>query len=211
MRCMHPISTAKQTKKTFGIQANCFSSAVLFLAFRSPGSSHGHVSHPHKHNTDTHLVPLFPRFISFFCLCLKTKTNRYFLSSKFPSLKRWIDSIDPDQQRMLTFNSDIFLFFSSTGLPTCVVSDHDPPQIRCPLSRVKVAEPGKLTARVSWDPPVASDTADKTLEYVSPFFKHFLKNDSLLLPQCFIRRWIMWCSLSVCSVTLIGQGPDTTF
>uniref|UniRef100_A0A4W5RQH3 Sushi repeat-containing protein SRPX2 n=1 Tax=Hucho hucho TaxID=62062 RepID=A0A4W5RQH3_9TELE len=29
---------------------------------------------------------------------------------------------------------------------------------------VQVAEPGKLTARVSWDPPVASDTADKTLD-----------------------------------------------
>uniref|UniRef100_A0A8C8FWA7 Sushi repeat-containing protein SRPX2 n=1 Tax=Oncorhynchus tshawytscha TaxID=74940 RepID=A0A8C8FWA7_ONCTS len=37
--------------------------------------SHGHVSHPHKHNTDTHLVPLFPCFISFFCLCLKTSVT----------------------------------------------------------------------------------------------------------------------------------------
>ncbi|XP_071772280.1 sushi repeat-containing protein SRPX2 [Centroberyx gerrardi] len=48
--------------------------------------------------------------------------------------------------------------------PLC--SDYDPPKIKCPLSRVKVAEPGKLTARVSWDPPVATDTADKTLDVI---------------------------------------------
>ncbi|KAM4621776.1 sushi repeat-containing protein SRPX2 isoform 2-T2 [Polymixia lowei] len=48
--------------------------------------------------------------------------------------------------------------------PVC--SDYDPPKIKCPLSRVKVADPGKLTARVSWDPPVATDTADKTLDVV---------------------------------------------
>ncbi|KAG9329391.1 hypothetical protein JZ751_025482 [Albula glossodonta] len=44
--------------------------------------------------------------------------------------------------------------------PTC--ADRDPPKIKCPLSRVRVAEPGKLTARVSWDPPVVKDTADAT-------------------------------------------------
>ncbi|XP_014861551.1 PREDICTED: sushi repeat-containing protein SRPX2 [Poecilia mexicana] len=48
--------------------------------------------------------------------------------------------------------------------PEC--SDTDPPKIRCPLSRLKVAEPGKLTARVSWDPPTATDTADKFLNVV---------------------------------------------
>ncbi|XP_051945190.1 sushi repeat-containing protein SRPX2-like isoform X1 [Xyrauchen texanus] len=46
--------------------------------------------------------------------------------------------------------------------PTC--ADHDPPILKCPLSRVKVAEPGKLTARVSWDRPVAKDTADRALQ-----------------------------------------------
>ncbi|KAL0974110.1 hypothetical protein UPYG_G00215480 [Umbra pygmaea] len=46
--------------------------------------------------------------------------------------------------------------------PLC--ADHDPPKIKCPLSRVKVADPGKLTARVSWDPPVATDAADKTVD-----------------------------------------------
>ena len=35
------------------------------------------------------------------------------------------------------------------------------------MSRVKVAEPGKLTATVSWETPVATDTADKTLKYVT--------------------------------------------
>ncbi|XP_056141628.1 sushi repeat-containing protein SRPX2 isoform X2 [Lampris incognitus] len=48
--------------------------------------------------------------------------------------------------------------------PVC--SDHEPPKIKCPPSRFKIAEPGKLTARVSWDPPVATDTADKTLEVI---------------------------------------------
>lgn len=47
-----------------------------------------------------------------------------------------------------------------------IVSDHDPPKLKCPLSRVKIAEPGKLTAMVSWDRPVAKDTADRALQYV---------------------------------------------
>ncbi|XP_051505596.1 sushi repeat-containing protein SRPX2-like isoform X1 [Myxocyprinus asiaticus] len=46
--------------------------------------------------------------------------------------------------------------------PIC--ADHDPPKLKCPLSRVIVAEPEKLTARVSWDRPVAKDTADRALQ-----------------------------------------------
>ncbi|KAK3536077.1 hypothetical protein QTP70_026938 [Hemibagrus guttatus] len=46
--------------------------------------------------------------------------------------------------------------------PTC--ADHDPPKLKCPLSRVKVAEPGKLTATVSWERPTATDTADTSLQ-----------------------------------------------
>ncbi|KAF7651121.1 hypothetical protein LDENG_00115970 [Lucifuga dentata] len=42
----------------------------------------------------------------------------------------------------------------------------DPPKIKCPPSRLKIAEPGKLTARVSWDLPVATDAADKTLSVI---------------------------------------------
>uniref|UniRef100_A0A3B4AX19 Sushi repeat-containing protein SRPX2 n=1 Tax=Periophthalmus magnuspinnatus TaxID=409849 RepID=A0A3B4AX19_9GOBI len=48
--------------------------------------------------------------------------------------------------------------------PVC--SDMDPPKIKCPLSRLKFAQPGKLVATVSWDRPVASDTADKSLEVI---------------------------------------------
>uniref|UniRef100_A0A3P8UNZ1 Sushi repeat-containing protein SRPX2 n=1 Tax=Cynoglossus semilaevis TaxID=244447 RepID=A0A3P8UNZ1_CYNSE len=48
--------------------------------------------------------------------------------------------------------------------PECV--DTEPPKIKCPPSRLKVAEPGKLTVRVSWDPPVATDTADKFLQVI---------------------------------------------
>uniref|UniRef100_A0A8C5H1U8 Sushi repeat-containing protein SRPX2 n=1 Tax=Gouania willdenowi TaxID=441366 RepID=A0A8C5H1U8_GOUWI len=48
--------------------------------------------------------------------------------------------------------------------PVC--ADTDPPKIKCPPSRLKVAEPGKLTTRVTWDPPVATDTADKSLDVI---------------------------------------------
>ncbi|XP_029020907.1 sushi repeat-containing protein SRPX2 [Betta splendens] len=52
----------------------------------------------------------------------------------------------------------------SGAQPVC--SDMDPPKIKCPPSRLKVAEPGKLTATVTWDPPTASDTADKSLDVI---------------------------------------------
>ncbi|XP_068451456.1 sushi repeat-containing protein SRPX2 [Clinocottus analis] len=48
--------------------------------------------------------------------------------------------------------------------PVC--EDTDPPKIKCPPSRLKVAEPGKLTAVVTWDPPAATDTADKSLNVI---------------------------------------------
>lgn len=59
--------------------------------------------------------------------------------------------------------------------PTSLVSDHDPPRLKCPVSRAKVAEPGKLTATVSWDRPVATDTADGSLQYV--FISVAITND----------------------------------
>ncbi|XP_058010538.1 sushi repeat-containing protein SRPX2 isoform X5 [Ahaetulla prasina] len=46
----------------------------------------------------------------------------------------------------------------SGSVPICV--DIEPPQIRCPDSRERIAEPGKLTATVYWDPPRAKDSAD---------------------------------------------------
>ncbi|XP_053284734.1 sushi repeat-containing protein SRPX2 [Pleuronectes platessa] len=52
----------------------------------------------------------------------------------------------------------------SGGQPYCL--DTDPPKIKCPPSRLKVADPGKLTARVTWDPPTAKDTADNSLEVI---------------------------------------------
>lgn len=48
--------------------------------------------------------------------------------------------------------------------PEC--TDTDPPKIKCPPSRLKVAEPGKLTSRVTWDRPAVSDTADKSLDLI---------------------------------------------
>ncbi|XP_044061007.1 sushi repeat-containing protein SRPX2 [Siniperca chuatsi] len=52
----------------------------------------------------------------------------------------------------------------SGAQPDC--ADTDPPKIKCPPSRLKVAEPGKLTAMVTWDPPAATDTADKSLNVI---------------------------------------------
>ncbi|TNN04325.1 hypothetical protein fugu_001354 [Takifugu bimaculatus] len=49
----------------------------------------------------------------------------------------------------------------SAGVPTCV--DMDPPKIKCPNLKDKWAEPGKLTARVTWDTPEGVDTADGIL------------------------------------------------
>ncbi|XP_039186257.1 sushi repeat-containing protein SRPX2 isoform X2 [Crotalus tigris] len=40
----------------------------------------------------------------------------------------------------------------------------EPPQIRCPDSRERIAEPGKLTATVYWDPPRAKDSADGVIK-----------------------------------------------
>ncbi|KAM3911293.1 sushi repeat-containing protein SRPX2 [Leptodactylus fuscus] len=52
----------------------------------------------------------------------------------------------------------------SGGEPFCV--DIDPPKIQCPTSRVKVAEPEKLTAVVYWGSPQVKDTADGAISRV---------------------------------------------
>lgn len=39
----------------------------------------------------------------------------------------------------------------------------DPPKIKCPNVKDKWAEPGKVTARVTWDTPEGVDTADGIL------------------------------------------------
>ncbi|XP_055500568.1 sushi repeat-containing protein SRPX isoform X1 [Leucoraja erinacea] len=48
--------------------------------------------------------------------------------------------------------------------PSCL--DVDPPKIKCPGFKQKVAEPEKLTVRVSWDTPEGTDTADGILTNV---------------------------------------------
>ncbi|XP_067113029.1 sushi repeat-containing protein SRPX [Osmerus mordax] len=49
----------------------------------------------------------------------------------------------------------------TAGESTCV--DVDAPVIKCPTLKDKWAEPGKLTARVTWDTPEGKDTADGIL------------------------------------------------
>ncbi|XP_063289409.1 sushi repeat-containing protein SRPX2 [Pelobates fuscus] len=49
--------------------------------------------------------------------------------------------------------------------PVCV--DVDPPKIQCPTSRVKFAEPEKLTAVVYWGRPQVKDTADGVITRVT--------------------------------------------
>uniref|UniRef100_A0A3Q3E328 Sushi-repeat containing protein X-linked n=1 Tax=Labrus bergylta TaxID=56723 RepID=A0A3Q3E328_9LABR len=49
----------------------------------------------------------------------------------------------------------------SAAVPTCV--DMEPPKIKCPNLKDKWAEPGKLTARVTWDTPEGVDSADGIL------------------------------------------------
>ncbi|KAG9478161.1 sushi repeat-containing protein SRPX2 isoform X1 [Eleutherodactylus coqui] len=52
----------------------------------------------------------------------------------------------------------------SGGEPFCV--DVDPPKIQCPTSRVKVADPEKLTAVLYWGSPQVKDTADGVISRV---------------------------------------------
>lgn len=44
-----------------------------------------------------------------------------------------------------------------------VFIDLDPPVIKCPNVKEKTADPGKLTAKVTWDTPEGQDTADGIL------------------------------------------------
>ncbi|XP_044885715.1 sushi repeat-containing protein SRPX2 isoform X2 [Mauremys mutica] len=49
--------------------------------------------------------------------------------------------------------------------PICV--DIEPPKIRCPETRERMAEPEKLTATVYWDPPHVKDSADGIIKRVT--------------------------------------------
>lgn len=53
------------------------------------------------------------------------------------------------------------------------MTDLDPPVIKCPNVKEKTAEPGKVTAKVTWDTPEGKDTADGILtELVSHTHSH---------------------------------------
>lgn len=75
-------------------------------------------------------------------------------------------------------------------LKNCLFPDHEPPKIKCPEPKVKVAEPGRLTARVSWNRPHTSDTSGKTLEYAWRIDTISLQSNSVparlikLMPVC---------------------------
>lgn len=68
--------------------------------------------------------------------------------------------------------------------------DMEPPRIKCPHVKDKWAEPGKLTARVTWDTPEGVDTADGILtESVPPppafwAFISIFASMSLFDPPC---------------------------
>lgn len=61
----------------------------------------------------------------------------------------------------------------------------DPPKIKCPHLKDKWAEPGKLTARVTWDTPEGVDTADgiltESVHRTAERFFRFCPADTLLL------------------------------
>lgn len=102
------------------------------------------------------------------------------------------------------------------------LADIDPPKIRCPHSREKMAEPEKLTARVSWNPPLVKDSADGTItRWVTdtPY-------TSQQILQALVLRLQWWCTpdpdpndvfpqwffYSVpCRVTLRGPEPGSHF
>lgn len=44
-----------------------------------------------------------------------------------------------------------------------IFADIEPPRIKCPSVKERIAEPNKLTVRVSWETPEGRDTADGIL------------------------------------------------
>ncbi|KAK2904956.1 hypothetical protein Q8A67_006755 [Cirrhinus molitorella] len=77
----------------------------------------------------------------------------------------------------------------SGGNSVCV--DVDPPVIKCPNIKEKTAEPGKLTAKVTWDTPEGKDTADGILTDVilkgKPSGSHFPEGNHKLSYTVFDR------------------------
>lgn len=60
--------------------------------------------------------------------------------------------------------SQVDKIFLDDGENTLVIfPDMEPPRIKCPSVKERVAEPNKLTVRVSWETPEGRDTADGIL------------------------------------------------
>lgn len=53
-------------------------------------------------------------------------------------------------------------FLDGENIPV-IFSDMEPPRIKCPSVKERIAEPNKLTVRVSWETPEGRDTADGIL------------------------------------------------
>ena len=65
---------------------------------------------------------------------------------------------------MVGWVSNPRLIFPDDGENILVIfSDLEPPRIKCPRVKERVAEPNKLTVRVSWETPEGRDTADGIL------------------------------------------------
>lgn len=66
--------------------------------------------------------------------------------------------------RCQVLNPQVAKIFLDDGENTLVIfSDMEPPRIKCPSVKERIAEPNKLTVRVSWDTPEGRDTADGIL------------------------------------------------
>lgn len=93
----------------------------------------------------------------------------------------------------------------------------EPPRIKCPHVKDKWAEPGKLTARVTWDTPEGVDTADGILtESVPPppaawAFISIFASMSIFDPPCGERLKQSRPPFFPCSVTLKGKPSKSDF
>lgn len=55
------------------------------------------------------------------------------------------------------------IFLRDGDCTVVLFSDIEPPRIKCPSVKERIAEPNKLTVRVSWETPEGRDTADGIL------------------------------------------------
>lgn len=66
--------------------------------------------------------------------------------------------------QMLGVEPQVDEIFPADGENILVLfADIEPPRIKCPSVKERIAEPNKLTVRVSWETPEGRDTADGIL------------------------------------------------